>query len=71
MGLFSHQNELRGDFLQTRVFGAQNQSDCRNAEKATEQCWQYGGVVSCSVSFENDAVFNANDNWMGRFLMDN
>jgi hypothetical protein len=24
---------LRGDFLQSRVFGAQNQSDCRNAEK--------------------------------------
>ena len=63
---------LRGDFLQTRVFGAQNQSDCRNAEKAIEQCWQYGVVVLCrGVSFENDAVFNANDNWMGRFLIDN
>jgi hypothetical protein len=63
---------LRGDFLQTRVFGAQNQSDCRNAEKAIEQYWQYGVVVLCrGVSFENDAVFNANDNWMGRFLIDN
>jgi hypothetical protein len=68
----SFKEVLRGDFLQTRVFGAQNQSDCRNAEKAIEQCWQYGGVVSCSVSFElNDAVFNANDNWIGRFLIDN
>jgi hypothetical protein len=37
---------LRGDFLQSRVFDAKNQSDCRNAEKAIEQCWQYGGVVS-------------------------
>jgi hypothetical protein len=27
--------------------------------------------VSGSVSFENDAVFNASDNWMGRFLVDN
>ena len=43
----SFKEVLRGDFLQTRVFGAQNQSDCRNAEKAIEQCWQYGGVVSC------------------------
>jgi hypothetical protein len=23
------------------------------------------------VLFENDAVFNGNDNWMGRFLIDN
>jgi hypothetical protein len=45
--IFIKHSLLRGDFLQTRVFGAQNQSDCRNAEKAIEQCWQYGGVDSC------------------------
>ena len=33
---------LRGNFLQSRVFGAQNQSDFQNAEKAIE----YSAVYS-------------------------